>query len=220
MRLNFNSKVTIRTAAALEWALVNTLCPTVRVRMINAEDPLERLRTKQGQILVCWHGRTLVPLYTFRNKGIMGMISPSRDGEIQAHLFKWIGWRNVRGSSGRGGSRALLGAVRALEEGASFALTPDGPKGPKYVIRPGALYLARKSGCPLYPVGIAAHPYFELPTWDSFMIPYPFSRACYCMGEPIYLHADASEEEERRLTDHLTEQMNILQKAAYEGARS
>ena len=87
MRLNFNSKVTIRTAAALEWALVNTLCPTVRVRMINAEDPLERLRTKQGQILVCWHGRTLVPLYTFRNKGIMGMISPSRDGEIQAHLF-------------------------------------------------------------------------------------------------------------------------------------
>lgn len=220
MRLSFKSVVAIRAAAALEWALVRTLCPTVRVRMINAEEPLERLRTKKGQILVCWHGRAFVPLYTFRNKGIVSMISPSRDGEIQAHLFRWMGWGSVRGSSGRGGSRAVLGAVRALEEGASFAVTPDGPKGPKYVIRPGALYLARKSGCPLYPVGIAAYPAFELPTWDSFLIPYPFARACYYMGEPIYVPENASEEEERRLADHLTEQMAILQKKAYESARS
>jgi len=142
------------------------------------------------------------------------IISQSRDGEIQTRIFKKLGYNIIRGSTGRGGVRALIESIRELKKGASMAITVDGPRGPSGVVQDGVLMMAQKSGCALIPVGTYAKPAWFAPTWDRYMVPLPFSRAVFLFGDAIYVQANASSEEVAELKKKLETEIHRVQTEA------
>ena len=155
-------------------------------------DGMERARVEQGGvIMVTWHGRALVPFTIMMHKKCYALVSLSNDGDLLSRVLEAIGWGIIRGSSGRGAITAIKQAKAVLAEpGAMLAFTPDGPRGPSGVAKSGMIYLARKTGKPLFPVGIAATPRYLFRSWDRFMVPLPFARCHFIYGEPIEIDAD------------------------------
>ena len=140
-----------------------------------------------------WHNRVFLATWFFRQRGIVVMTSQSFDGEYIARLIQRFGYGVARGSSRRGGARALRALVTCLRHGLDAAFTIDGPTGPPYVAKAGAVQLAALTGAGILPFGIAAERYWELPNWDRFQIPKPFSRAVVFMGSPIYVERHGGE---------------------------
>lgn len=163
---------------------------TIRLRVIGRE-PKEGV----GAIFVGWHGKSFIPANHFAGKGVWALFSLSNDGELQSKIFKKFGFRVIRGSTGRGGARALIESIRVLREGGRMAITPDGPRGPAGVVQPGIMAMAQKSGAALVPVGTGANPCARLGTWDRYMVPWLGARAAIVFGEPIYVPAGAGAEE-------------------------
>jgi lysophospholipid acyltransferase (LPLAT)-like uncharacterized protein len=159
------------------YVAVRLLCSTVRLR-VDREQETNRLVEERGGILVSWHGRALLPINRSQGKkNFHGLISMSKDGDLQAELFRCYGMGVVRGSTGRRGVLATREVLGLLERGQVIICTPDGPRGPSEKAQPGTLYFAQRTGLPIVPAGVAAFPRWELGSWDRYMIPKPFSRA-------------------------------------------
>jgi len=139
-----------------------------------------------------WHGRQLL-LYAFRRpRGYVVMVSHSRDGELQAAALRHFGARPVRGSSSRGGAAGLLRLAREIRAGHDALVAADGPRGPVYCLKPGALVLARSAGAALVPLAAAARRRWVLRrAWDRFRIPWPGTRVMVVIGEPLAVPPDA-----------------------------
>jgi lysophospholipid acyltransferase (LPLAT)-like uncharacterized protein len=163
-------------------------------------------------VLVCWHGRLFMGTYFLRQRGIAVMASLNRDAEYIACVVQRFGYSVVRGSSSRGSRGAVVEMLRALRMGKDICLTIDGPRGPRYIAKPGAAYLARKSGNPVMPFNISVEKKWAMKSWDHFMIPKPFTRAAFSIGEPIYIGEHASEEEIKRAESQIQYQLNELRK--------
>ncbi|MBN1444184.1 MAG: DUF374 domain-containing protein [Planctomycetes bacterium] len=146
-------------------------------------------------IFVFWHQRLFTIGGYYRNSGFRVMISHHSDGEMLARVIEELGMRAVRGSTTRGGSKVLLEVLKDDIGSLHLALTPDGPRGPLHHFHPGAIYLASRTGLPLYPVAISVEKRWALPSWDGFILPRPFSRALIRLGEPERIDADAEKEE-------------------------
>lgn len=142
-------------------------------------------------IYVFWHRCVFVATWHFRKREIAVMTSQSFDGEYIARIIEKFGYGAVRGSSSRGAVRALLGMHREIDDGRTVAFTIDGPRGPRYVAKPGPVLLARNTGVPVMCFHIALEDPWVLPSWDQFMIPKPFSRALVRIGRLIRVPADA-----------------------------
>jgi lysophospholipid acyltransferase (LPLAT)-like uncharacterized protein len=138
-------------------------------------------------IYVFWHRCVFAGTYHFRKRGIVVMTSRSLDGEYIARIIERFGYGAARGSSSRGGVRALLGMHRDIEAGHTVAFTIDGPRGPRYVAKPGPVLLARNTQVPIMPFHIGLERAWVLKTWDAFMIPKPFSRALVRIGRLIHV---------------------------------
>jgi len=171
---------------------------TLRLKVVGWEQYRDR---PHARIYCGWHGRSFIPANFFKGRGVWAIISHSRDGEMQTRIFTRFGFQVIRGSSGRGGERALIESIRVLRKGDEMAITPDGPRGPSGVVQEGVLLMSKKSGCELIPVGSSARRAFYAPTWDRYMVPWLFSRAVYVLGDPIIVPPDATPEviEEYRL---------------------
>jgi lysophospholipid acyltransferase (LPLAT)-like uncharacterized protein len=115
-------------------------------------------------------------LWQHRNEGVAVLISTHADGEIIARICEAFGYRTIRGSTSRGGARALVEIARTLEGGVDVAITPDGPRGPVHTVAPGTLYAAQRAQAPVIAIGVHASRAWRLSTWDRFMIPKPFAR--------------------------------------------
>ena len=150
---------------------------------------------RKNVILAFWHGRIFMATYRFRGRGIVVMISRNRDGEYIARIIKRFGYGVARGSSSKGSHTATVEILRAVKGGRDVGLSIDGPRGPRYVAKPGAAYLARKSGNPVVPFSISVDKKWMMKSWDHFQVPKPFSRAVVLIGNPVYVHESASEEE-------------------------
>lgn len=196
------------------WCLARMVGRTLRFRIEGKENYEAVLKT--GAVIVSWHGRTFIPANYFAHDGWWAIISLSRDGEIQNRIFSLFGFRTVRGSTGRGGVRAALEAAKRVREGGILALTPDGPRGPHHSFTEGTLFIARKSGRPVIPAGISASPRKFLPTWDSYLIPFPFARAAIVFGEPIAIPEGLTPEDEHKLVERLTAEIDRLEARAEE----
>jgi lysophospholipid acyltransferase (LPLAT)-like uncharacterized protein len=146
-------------------------------------------------ILTFWHGRIFMATYYFRNRGIVVMTSQNRDGEYIARVIQRFGYKAARGSSSRGSHRATVECLLAMKNRRDLGLTIDGPRGPRYVAKPGAAYLAKKSGNPVIPFNVAVEKKWVMHSWDHFQIPKPFSRAVVLIGDPIYADAGISREQ-------------------------
>ena len=162
------------------------------VRVIGAEHIAAALGRAPSFIPVYWHQHQLFcvkHLLEQRRAGLkLGfLISPSVDGEIGAMIVRSLGGEVIRGSSSHTGARALRDYYQALaHEGVSPAITPDGPRGPPWKFKPGAVLLAQLSGRPMIPLSYAASRAWKV-KWDRFIIPQPFSRIVIAVGEPVYV---------------------------------
>ena len=203
-RVPLGKKLLVR----LLYFAVRALCATVRLR-VEREHETNQLVEERGGLLVTWHGRTLIPVNRFRRrKKFHGLISMSKDGDLQAEIFKCYRMGVVRGSTGRRAVLATREVLTLLERGHVVICTPDGPRGPIGVAQAGALYFAQRTGLPIVPAGIAANPCWKLGSWDQYLIPKPFSRAHWIYGEPFYVAPDESMEAAQ---DRLTVEINRLQ---------
>jgi lysophospholipid acyltransferase (LPLAT)-like uncharacterized protein len=159
------------------------------------------------------------PRELYEGAGILGINLPLTRREVQANIFQRFGFQILRGSTSRGGVRAALEAARVVKAGGILAFTPDGPRGPSQKFQPGALLIAQKAGVPLYPAGISAYPRILLPTWDRYLIPLPFARAAFLIGEPVFVPPDADKDDFARLAEQLERAINMLEARADQIAR-
>lgn len=176
----------------------------------------ERLTDVQtGSILCGLHARGVVSGYIWRRLGYWVLVSLSRDGEMQNMLFTRLGYRTVRGSTGRGGVKATIEAIRLLRTGKeTLVIAIDGPRGPRGIVQEGALLMARKSGAALVPVGISCNPRRTVDTWDNYMVPKPFCKCEVVYGEPIYIPENADEETTERIRRQLQEAIHACEAEA------
>lgn len=169
--------------------ILRLLASTWRFRVVNAE-PHRALRANgQPVIYTFWHGTMLPLLWQHRREGVAILISEHGDGEIIARIAHSLGYRSVRGSSSRGGERALLGTARALENGHDVAFTPDGPRGPLESFAPGALIVSQRTRAPLVLITVDAPRAWRLASWDRFLIPKPFARVTIAYENPLRVEA-------------------------------
>ncbi|WP_457567983.1 lysophospholipid acyltransferase family protein [Desulfurobacterium sp.] len=140
-------------------------------------------------IYMFWHGRMLILPFVFKEHGkyVKVLISRHRDGEKIARIIEKLGFGTIRGSTGikKGGDRAFRNLIKALKDGYSIAITPDGPRGPKETLKPGVAKLGMISGTPIFPVTFSTNRGKKLGSWDEFLVPYPFSRCKIVIGKPI-----------------------------------
>ena len=187
-------------------ALIWLLGKSWRITFIGQEN-VEKVWKQGKKVLYSfWHGRLLAPAYSHRRQGIRILISQHRDGEFIARIVERLGYVPARGSSSRGGARAILEMVKASQN-FNIAITPDGPKGPRHQVQPGAAYLASRAGVPLLPLTSSASSAWVLNSWDRFMIPKPFSRVLISVGEPIWLSPKASTPELEQKSKQLEEKL-------------
>jgi len=156
-------------------AVIRLLAMTWRMRPVNDEGLRDARASGQRVIFTLWHGELLPLLWHHRKEGVAVVISEHRDGEIIAQIAERLGYTTVRGSSSRGGGRALIGLMRALEGGRDGAVTPDGPRGPAHVFAPGAAIASQRTGVPLLPIRASASRAWRLKSWDRFLVPKPFA---------------------------------------------
>lgn len=136
-------------------------------------------------ILAFWHRHLLLMPYSYRRGRITVLISQHRDGELIARVMHGFGYETSRGSSTRGGAAGFRDLLRKVRDGYDLGITPDGPKGPAGVVKPGTIQLAALAGVPIVPVAMAASRAKRLRSWDRFVVPYPFCRVCFAYGEPM-----------------------------------
>jgi lysophospholipid acyltransferase (LPLAT)-like uncharacterized protein len=145
-------------------------------------------------IMAFWHGRVLTATYYFRNRAIVVMISENFDGEWIARIIERFGYGTSRGSTSRGGQRALLQLKREMEDGKPAGFAVDGPRGPAGKVQPGVVWLAKLTGNPVVPFHMEASRYWNLGSWDRTQIPKPFSTVSLVVGTPIDVPGDAAED--------------------------
>lgn len=160
-------------------------------------------RAGHQPIMAFWHGRILPATYYFRNRGIVVITSSNFDGEWIAGIIERFGFGTSRGSTSRGGARALLQLSRDLAAGRPAGFTVDGPRGPARISQPGAVWLAKASGHPVLPFHLEADRYWTLKSWDRTQVPKPFATVAISVGEPFYVPREANEQEIEGYRQHL-----------------
>jgi lysophospholipid acyltransferase (LPLAT)-like uncharacterized protein len=169
------------------YLLIRILWATVRVRFTGKENLEPFLEQKKPFIFAFWHGTLLLMVYAFKSEKRTFLVSFHRDGELITRVIRRFGIEATRGSTTRGGVKALLSLVRRARRGYSIAFTPDGPKGPPKKVQQGVVELARLTGIPVVPVGFCAKHAIKMNSWDSFLVPLPFTKAAFCYGKPVII---------------------------------
>ena len=163
---------------------------TSRVVFKNSPEYEELRKNKKPVIYAFWHGRQVFLVWSHRGKNIHILVSQSKDGEYIATITHKFGFKTVRGSTSKGGVKALVEMIKKGREGASLAFTPDGPRGPLYEVQPGVILASQKTGIPIIPLASSSKKKYIIRHWDEFHIPYPFNKIAVCHGRPIYVSKD------------------------------
>jgi len=191
----FQQRIGIHLADWAFYLLIKFIGKTIRYETEGWENFQKIERDGKIPIYAFWHNRIFAGTYFFRNRGIVVITSQSFDGEYIARFIQRFGYGAVRGSSTRGGVGALVEMIRLMKKGLPMAFSVDGPRGPKYVAKTGAILLAKKTGNPLMPFVVETERFWTINNWDNLQIPKPFTRAKIFISEPIYVGADADEAE-------------------------
>ena len=187
MSLTRSRRIKAGAIAAAAAPLVAGLCATLRWKVEGAEHWDQVIRSGRQPILALWHGRILAGLHYFRDRGVVVITSQNFDGEWIARILHRFGFGTARGSTSRGGARALVQMRRDLRDGHPAAFTVDGPRGPARIAQPGAVFLAAASGHPILPFHIEAERHWTTKSWDRAQIPKPFSTVAIAIGAPMHV---------------------------------
>jgi lysophospholipid acyltransferase (LPLAT)-like uncharacterized protein len=206
-----------KLTAFLICSAIKLVSLTVRYRVI---DPHGFMQRKDfGQAIYClWHNRLALSVriyYTFTRqryvaKGLAGLVSASRDGALLSRIFENFNIHPVRGSSSRRGAQALLELTTWTERGYDVAITPDGPRGPRYVAADGAIVLAQLTGLPIVPSSYHLNWKIQLKSWDSFQIPLPFARCEITAGRVMYVPRELTAAEQDKLRQQLETELRAI----------
>ena len=199
-RQSLSKRAQLVAIAGLGYPLISALGRTLRWRVEGLQYYDAIVASGHQPVMAFWHGRILPATYYFRRRGIVVITSENFDGEWIARIIERFGFGTARGSSSRGGLKAMLKLVRDMERGRPAGFTLDGPRGPARVAQPGAVWLARATGNPVLPFHLEASRHWTLGSWDRTQIPKPFSTVALVVGEPIPVGRDATDEqmEEKR----------------------
>ncbi len=212
MKLKKAKQDTLRFAGNyVLFQLVEILCKTLRINIINKKIITELEKQNQNYILGFWHGTMLLPWYLNRNKNFAGLTSKSKDGDLLAKILKKWKYKVLRGSSSEGGDIALGLMIDFAKNGYSIAITPDGPKGPPHKLKAGAVIAAKKAGLPLVLAGIGFKNKRYLKSWDSFQIPKFFTKVNVIYSDPVYVGENLSREETSKIIELCEKKLNDLQ---------
>src|SRR5687768_6313048 len=194
-RSSWFRRAQVSAIAGLGYPLINALGHTLQWR-VDGMHHLEAIRAAGRQpVMAFWHGRILPATFYFRRRGIVVITSENFDGEWIARIIERFGYGTARGSTTRGGLKAMKQLVREMEEGKPAGFTIDGPRGPARVAQPGAVWLARATGNPVLPFHLEASRHWSLRSWDRTQIPKPFSTVALAIGEALHVRRDASDGE-------------------------
>ena len=172
-------------ARILSGPAVRILASSWRIEVVHEERWRALYQAHRPHVFLLWHEALLPLLWQHRNQGIAIVVSEARDGQYLSDLALALGYGAVRGSSTRGGARALLGAVRQLQAGRAVAFTPDGPRGPRRELKPGVVAAAQRGQGVIVPIHAEADRAWRLHSWDRFMIPKPLARVRITYGHPF-----------------------------------
>ena len=191
-RASYRKRVEVSVLPQSRYPVLRMLGSTWKWKVSGAEH-VEAIRSRGlHPIHSFWHGRILPATFYFQRRGIVVITSENYDGEWIARIITKFGYGTARGSSSRGGPKALLQMVRDVKsKGVAFTL--DGPRGPAEVAQPGAVWLAKATGNPLLPFHVEAASSWTMKSWDRTQIPKPFTTVALAIGEPLYVPRDADE---------------------------
>jgi lysophospholipid acyltransferase (LPLAT)-like uncharacterized protein len=184
----------IPPVAALLIKLLMLSCRVVRIKGLERTQTAVQ-STRGGAVYATWHQRMPYHFHHFGSRHVTMMISASRDGEYAARVASWLGFKNVRGSSTRGGSEALKEIIRRMRAGEIGGMLADGPQGPARVAKMGSVIMAREARVPLIPVLWGADRCWVFNSWDRYLVPKPFARVAILYEEPIWIPKSADNED-------------------------
>lgn len=206
-------RILIRLADLAFYFSIKILGSLSRIEVRGMEHHDAILAAGKVPIYTFWHDRIFLATYFWRKRSIVVMTSKSFDGEYIARFIQRFGYGAIRGSSSRGGSKALVEMIKAMRGGLPMGFTLDGPRGPKYEAKLGPIILAKKTGNPIMPFIVEPKNFWQAKSWDKMHVPKPFTKAQLIIGSPIYVAAEATEEdinatlaELQRSLDDLVEQ--------------
>ncbi|MEE4312359.1 MAG: lysophospholipid acyltransferase family protein [candidate division KSB1 bacterium] len=214
MNKKTKKRITFFLVAKFGWLFILLLGKLSFVKLVGLKH-LRRVK-KEGAplIYVLWHGRIMLPIYIHRNQGITAMVSLHDDGEMISQAVHRLGYKTVRGSSTRGGKEAFYKMLDVLKNGGECTIMPDGPRGPRHKLKPGALFLAQQSGAYILPLSFRCKHPVEFKSWDRFNLITPFSRSVAVYGEPIRVPRELSEQEIEFYTEKIEQGMIENEKRA------
>lgn len=187
--------------------LVDLLFSTMRIQVVGLEKVRAEIESRRF-IFAFWHSRMLMVSYLYKGWGGVILVSRSKDGEITTRILQRQGHETIRGSTSRYGVQAMAKLIKTLkEEVRPGGVVPDGPRGPRFKVQPGVIKLAQRTGYPIVPISYSAKRLKVFGSWDRFVLPYPFSKACVIYGTPVSvpsrLDAVSREHYRVRLEDEL-----------------
>jgi len=202
-----SDRVLLAVAPRLGWGVINLIHASQRIDYLGLDHVHRWLREDRRIIISFWHDQLLLMVKGYQHarrtcpggdvsgKGARILISSSKDGELIARTMRLFGQGTVRGSSSRGGSRALKEMIRLMREPVDLVFTPDGPRGPRHEVKPGVVQLAKISKRPVIPMAYAASKGHRFASWDRFLLPYPFARGVFAFGQPLVCGGDETPQE-------------------------
>jgi lysophospholipid acyltransferase (LPLAT)-like uncharacterized protein len=212
-RFSLRQRIVLRIIITLGYWFIRLVGPTLRV-CISREDGAQENIQQRPLIGSFWHACIIPATYLCRDLGVRVMSSNSYDGEYMGRIIRKFGFVAVKGSSSRNAVRALLGLRRALQEGWTVAFSLDGPRGPRYKVKPGPVALARSSGVPLTMFHVAVENAWVLNTWDRLIIPKPFSRTLLRFGKMIAVPENATDADLERYQQALQDSLDRVREFA------
>ncbi len=206
-----------RVIAWLIFAVIRSVAFTLRYRWVNRTELFNG--EPPGPAIYCvWHNRLALCLVAYRSyarkrvhtAGIAALVSASKDGAFLTGILECFGVQPVRGSSSRRGAQAMLELTTWAERGYDLAITPDGPRGPCYVVQNGIMSLAQLTGLPIIPFAYNLDWKIRVKSWDRFLIPLPFSRCEMNFGQPIRVPREATDAEREVLRQRLEASLRAM----------
>jgi lysophospholipid acyltransferase (LPLAT)-like uncharacterized protein len=185
-QLSLFRRAQIPLVSGAAYAFARTVGPTLRYEVLGWQH-IDRVHSQKRRCVYSfWHQTIFLAMWWWRHRGVTAMTSANFDGQILGSALERLGFATTYGSSSRGGLRGLSVLATHLEHGHDVAFAADGPRGPRYLAKPGPIILARRSGCPIVAFHLfAEHAHTFEKAWDLFQLPWPFSRVVLVIGPPI-----------------------------------
>jgi lysophospholipid acyltransferase (LPLAT)-like uncharacterized protein len=190
--------------------IIRLVYHTMRIEFRGREAVDRLIREGRHYIYAFWHGRLFLMPYAYFGERIAIMVSEHKDGQLIARTMEKMGFSTIRGSTTRGAMKVFRSAVLKVEEGFDLAVTPDGPRGPRYRVQGGVIHLAKVCGIPIVPVTFGARRKKVFKSWDAFMLPRPFGKGVFAFGDPLTVPADADKDGLEEIRKRLEQQLNDL----------